>query len=96
MLVEFLLSTCIDRSSSDYGQGGGVSGGTVYVFRWNSRNELSVPPVEDLQKVWNWLNPAEVKAGETSASEQNLDRSIGDFLKTRPQPTGQYLAVPVN
>lgn len=70
---------------------GGLSGGSVYVFRINNRYELSVPPVEDVQRVWEWLNPADPKDEQTSTPPKSLDRSIGEFLQNRPQPASELL-----
>jgi hypothetical protein len=58
---------------------GGITGGTMYLLRF--ADEVTVPPIEDLKRVIDWLNPSITEAPITR--EARIDSTIRAFRESR-------------
>jgi len=58
---------------------GGITGGTMYLLKF--ADEVTVPPIEDLKQVIDWLNPSINDAPITR--EARIDSTIREFRESR-------------
>ncbi len=58
---------------------GGITGGTMYLLKF--ADEVTVPPIEDLKQVINWLNPSNTES--PISREARIDSTIREFRESR-------------